>query len=211
MSTQISLKNFIQLSDLGLPMPTSSVPTTQSMAAPAPAMISEIEMLQDGLELIKRWEGLELNAYPDPATNGLPITIGYGCTRYDDGSPINMGDRITQAQADVMLMNQAKKDFLPSLQKIPYWHEMSPRQKGALLSYAWNMGAGFVGDTANFATINRALSTKEWTAVPEAFMLYVKGGGRVMLGLKRRRHSEACLWQGKSPEEAFSLGMQLMI
>ena len=208
MATSIAIENFIRPSDLGLSVPSGSESGTQSK--PRVATPSEIEMLGDGLALIKRWEGLELEAYPDPATNGPPITIGYGCTRYNDGSPIKLGDRITKAQADAMLIDQAKRDFLPSLQKIPYWPEMSPRQKGALLSYAWNMGAGFVGDTANFATINRALSSKEWTAVPEAFMLYVKGGGRVMLGLKRRRHSEACLWAGKPPEEAFNAGMALM-
>ena len=208
MATSILKENFIRPSDLGRTSPSPS--SAQPLSSSASNEMSEIEMLRDGLELIKRWEGLELEAYPDPATNGPPITIGYGCTRYNDGSAIKMGDRITQIQAESMLMDQAQQDFLPALQKIPYWHEMSPRQKGALLSYAWNMGTGFVGDVANFATINRALSKKEWTVVPDAFMLYVKGGGRVMLGLKRRRHSEACLWQGKSPEEAVAAGMALM-
>lgn len=204
MAMKISMQNFIQASDLGLPM--TGIPIA-SQSSPEP--MSEIEMLKDGLELIKRWEGLELEAYPDPATNGPPITIGYGCTRYNDGSPIKLGDRITLEQADSMLMDQVQTDFLPSLQKIPYWNEMSPRQKSALLSYAWNLGAGFVGDTTNFATINRALTSKEWTMLPEAFMLYVKGNGRVMLGLKRRRQSEAYLWKGKSSDEAFALGMAI--
>ena len=204
MATTLSMKDFIRPSDLGLPI--TGMPAASQ---PRPDPMSEIEMLKDGLELIKRWEGLELEAYPDPATHGPPITIGYGCTRYNDGSPIKLGDRITQEQADSMLMDQVQRDFLPSLHKISYWNEMSPRQKGALLSYAWNLGAGFVGDTTNFATINRALTSKEWTKVPEAFMLYVKGNGRVMLGLKRRRHSEACLWKGQSPDEAFASGMAL--
>ena len=210
MTTSISLNNFITPSDLGLPVTNKSmVPSPNTEKGPAP-QLSEVDMLQEGLELIKRWEGLELEAYPDPATNGLPITIGYGCTRYDDGSLIQMGDRITQHEANSMLKDQVQKDFLPALQKIPYWNEMSPRQKGALLSYAWNMGVGFIGDTDNFATINRALTNKDWAAVPEAFMLYVKGGGRVMLGLKRRRHSEGILWQGQSPNNAHSAGVALI-
>ncbi|MEE4411931.1 lysozyme, partial [Serratia sp. C2(2)] len=32
------------------------------------------------LMLIKRFEGLSLQAYPDPATGGKPWTIGYGHT-----------------------------------------------------------------------------------------------------------------------------------
>ena len=208
MTTTIHLKNFIRAEDLGL-SPASQPHFPPMIGSSQSPIMSEIDLLKDGLYLIKQWEGLELDAYPDPATNGPPITIGYGCTRYGDGSPIKMGDRITQAEAESMLMEQAQKDFLPALRKIPYWNEMSPHQKGALLSYAWNMGAGFVGDANNFATINRALTNKEWTAVPEALMLYVKGGGRIMLGLKRRRYSEACLWQGQSPEDAYRSGMAL--
>ena len=164
MTTTIHVKNFIRAEDLGLSSASHSHLSSPPMGATQSPLISEIEMLKDGLHLIKRWEGLELEAYPDPATNGPPITIGYGCTRYSDGSPIRMGDRITQAKAESMLMAQAQTNFLPALRKIPYWNEMSPRQKGALLSYAWNMGAGFVGDVENFATINRALTNKEWTA-----------------------------------------------
>jgi len=195
MSSEIPLNKFIQPSDLGLK--EQSVNQDQSTSD------TTTSDLDDGVELIKLWEGLELEAYPDPATKGPPITIGYGCTRYDNGSAIKLGDKITKAEAESMLIKQLLRDFLPSLQKIPYWREMSPNQKGAILSYAWNMGAGFVGDTDNFGTINRELSNKKWSAVPDALMLYVKGGGRVMLGLKRRRYAEALLWKGEAPSEAY--------
>ena len=33
-----------------------------------------------GLDLIKRFEGLKLAAYPDPGTGAEPYTIGYGHT-----------------------------------------------------------------------------------------------------------------------------------
>jgi lysozyme len=36
---------------------------------------------QRGIDLIKRFEGLRLTAYPDPSTGGDPWTIGYGTTR----------------------------------------------------------------------------------------------------------------------------------
>ena len=199
MSGTIALKDFIQLPDLG-----GSPPPVDHSPPPNP-----IDQLGEGIELIKRWEGLELEAYPDPATRGEPYTIGYGCTRHNDGTPVQLGERVTQAEAELMLVHQIEQDFLPSLETIPHWSEMQPAQQGALLSYAWNMGAGFVGDYDNFATINRALSSRDWEAVPEAFMLYVKGGGRVMLGLKRRRYSEAMLWQGKDAATAYEMGISL--
>lgn len=201
MSGHIALNDFIKPSDLGLPDPEGSSPIQ------APSQISQI---QAGLELIKRWEGLELSAYPDPATNGKPYTIGYGCTRHNDGSPVQLGETITAEQAESMLVHQVEQDFLPSLQRIPHWAEMASHQKGALLSYAWNMGAGFVGDRDNFATINRALDSKDWEAIPAAFMLYVKGGGRVMLGLKRRRHSEAEVWKGKTATVAYQSSLSII-
>ncbi|NJN24304.1 MAG: lysozyme [Acaryochloridaceae cyanobacterium RL_2_7] len=67
-----------------------------------------------------------------------------------------------------------------------------------------------MGDRENFATINRALSNKDWGAVPDAFMLYVKGGGRVMLGLKRRRFSEAKLWEGQTAALAYGAGLAIL-
>lgn len=44
-----------------------------------------------GVELIKKFEGLSLDAYPDPKTGGKPITIGWGSTRKRDGSPFKLG------------------------------------------------------------------------------------------------------------------------
>jgi lysozyme len=203
-ASSISLNTFITPSDLGL------TPTATSGQSSSNAASSWVKELEEGIELIKLWEGLELEAYPDPATKGPPITIGYGCTRKNDGSAIHLGERITEAEAEAMLNHQLERDYLPALQKIPFWNEMFPYQKGALLSYAWNIGVGFVGDTDNFATINRVLSNKNWADVPDAFMLYVRGGGKVMLGLKRRRFSEACLWEGKHAHEAYERGIAVV-
>jgi hypothetical protein len=38
--------------------------------------------LQAGIDLIKEFEGCELEAYPDPGTGGVPWTIGWGLCRY---------------------------------------------------------------------------------------------------------------------------------
>ena len=201
MSDNIPLDQFIQPSDLGILPPNQVDDQSESL--------SSSDALNDGIELLKLWEGLELSAYPDPATNGPPITIGYGCTQYENGAPIKMGDTITEAQAESMLRNLIERDYLPSLREIPYWDEMSARQKGALLCYSWNMGPGFVGDIANFRTINTVLANRDWSAVRNALMLYTKANGQVMLGLKRRRHSEACLWEGQSAHDAYAAGTSL--
>jgi lysozyme len=146
-----------------------------------------------GVELIKEFEGCHLKAYYDPLTGGLPITIGWGSTRRKDGSRFMIGNRITQDEADDLLYFQLRREFLPSLQKIPHWNEMNENQKGALLSFAYNLGAGFYG-SSNFNTITRVLKEKNWDEVPNALYLYRNPGSNVEAGLARRRKAEGKLW-----------------
>ena len=145
------------------------------------------------MNLIKKFEGCHLNAYPDPLSGGLPITIGWGSTKDFDGTPFKMGRVITQKYADTLLEFDLKNRFLPMLQKIPYWNEMNENQQGALLSFAYNLGAAFYG-SSNFNTITRVLKNKEWTKVPDALYLYHNPGTKVEAGLKRRRVAEGKLW-----------------
>jgi len=143
-----------------------------------------------GIELIKKWEGLRLNAYLCPAK--VP-TIGYGCTRLG-GKPVKLGMRLKdEEEADKILRFQISMDFLPQLQSIPVWRSLNRDQQGVLLSFAWNLGAGFYG-SKGFETITRALDN-DLSAVPDALMLYVKGGGKTLQGLVNRRTDEANLWR----------------
>ena len=54
-------------------------------------------------DLIRKYEGCKLKAYPDPATGGLPITIGWGSTKKPDGSNFALGEEISQEVADMLL------------------------------------------------------------------------------------------------------------
>ena len=148
---------------------------------------------QCGVDLIKEFEGCHLNAYPDPLTGGLPITIGWGSTKDFNGTPFKLGRKITQEYADKLLMFDLEQRFLPSLQKIPHWNEMTDGQRGALLSFSYNLGAGFYGGD-NFNTITKRLKNKEWDSVPDALYLYRNPGTNVEKGLARRRVAEGKLW-----------------
>ena len=146
-----------------------------------------------GIALIKEFEGCHLHSYPDPLTGKLPITIGWGSTKDFDGSPFKIGKVITQKYADTLLEFDLKNRFLPALQKIPYWNQMNDNQRGSLLCFAYNLGAGFYGHP-DFGTITRVLKNKEWSKVPEALKLYRNPGTNVEAGLLRRRVAEAKLW-----------------
>jgi len=156
----------------------------------------ENTQLTEGINLIKEFEGCKLQAYPDPKTGAAPITIGWGSTRRPDGTTFMLGQRITQHQADEYLDYDIRYRFIPELEKIPYWSEMNVNQRGSLLSFAYNLGAGFYNGVG-FNTISRNLREKDWKAIPETLKMYRNPGTNVEAGLLRRRIAEGNLWSKK--------------
>jgi GH24 family phage-related lysozyme (muramidase) len=187
------LEDTVDWADIYRGKKTSAGSAPAAPAASAPVSGGDgVPMM--GIKLIKEFEGCHLSAYPDPLTGGLPITIGWGSTRDKNGKPFQMGDKITQAEADELLISQCKNQFIPALQKIPHWNEMSDGKRGALLSFAYNLGAGFYGGD-NFNTITKRLKNKEWDLVPDALYLYRNPGSNVEAGLARRRKAEGEAWK----------------
>jgi hypothetical protein len=81
---------------------------------------------------------------------------------------------------------------------------MSGNKQCALLSFAYNLGAGFYGSTG-FETISRCLRERDWAAVPAAMELYRNPGTPVEAGLLRRRRAEGRLWAGDQQQEPAKL------
>ncbi|MBD2145334.1 peptidoglycan-binding protein [Sphaerospermopsis sp. FACHB-1194] len=146
-----------------------------------------------GVALIKEFEGLYLKAYPDPLTGGKPITIGWGTTRKKNGGEWKLGETITKAEAEELLMLQLENSYLPTLEKIPVWDVLNVNQQGALLSFGYNLGANFYG-AKNFESITRVLKNQQWNEIEETFVKYRNPGSSVEAGLRRRRLAEAKLF-----------------
>lgn len=104
-----------------------------------------------------------------------------------------IGNTITKEEAEKLLVYQLNKEFLPALQKIPYWNEMNEEMQGSLLSFSYNLGANFYGSNG-FNTISRNLREKDWKAIPKTLELYRDPGSKVEKGLLRRRIAEGKLW-----------------
>ncbi|MEO1210270.1 MAG: peptidoglycan-binding protein [Cyanobacteria bacterium J06638_20] len=162
---------------------------------------------QSGIALIKEFEGLHLEAYPDPLTQAEPYTIGWGSTRRKNGSPFYLGERITRAEADDLLFWQVEQYFLPALSRIPRWSTFTESQAGAILSFAYNLGAGFFG-SSGFQTITRVLEEADWANLEYALTLYRNPGSNVEEGLLRRRVSEAAVFLSATPDFALSTAGQ---
>ncbi|KYC42301.1 lysin [Scytonema hofmannii PCC 7110] len=146
-----------------------------------------------GVELIKRFEGCFLDAYPDPLTKREPITIGWGSTKKRDGSAWRLGESISQKEADELLMLQLEKNYLPDLVKIPCWGELNPHQQGALLSFGYNLGSKFYG-ALGFDSMTKVLKNRDWSKIRETFIKYRNPGTNVEKGLLARRQAEAELF-----------------
>lgn len=149
--------------------------------------------LAPAIKLIKEFEGCYLRAYPDPLSGSEPWTIGYGTTRYQNGVKVQRGDQITVIEADLLLRQEIDRIAAKLATTVPFWKGMGDNQRCALISFAYNLGADFVG-LAGFETITRCLRDKDWAAVPAAFELYRNPGSNVEAGLLRRRRAEGKLW-----------------
>lgn len=137
-----------------------------------------------GVDLIKKYEGFRSRAYPDPGTGGKPWTIGYGSTTWEDGRPVKSGDTITKEKAEALLVNWLNKNVKPKLTGL----RLKPGQQAAIESLVYNVGTGFFRSNC-FAGIKE----KDWGKVYNNWD-WIKGGGKVLPGLIKRRSEELYLF-----------------
>ena len=131
---------------------------------------------QQGINLIKRFEGCRLEAYKCPAGKW---TIGYGHT-----AGVKRGDKITQDMADNWLRFDLKI-FESHVEGIAP-KGLNQNQFDALVSFTYNCGV------RNLKTLckNRTLAQ-----IGSAILLYNKAGGKVLQGLVNRRKAEKELFE----------------
>lgn len=130
-----------------------------------------------GIDLIKCYEGLRLEAYKAVSTEKF-YTIGYG--HY--GADVKRDDTITKYKAEELLKADLKKfeNAVTALNRT--WTQ---NQFDALVSFAFNCGA---------ANLKRLVADRDNLQIADAFLLYNKSGGKVLNGLVRRRKAERSLF-----------------
>lgn len=139
-----------------------------------------MEVSQNGINLIKEFEGCRLTAYQDSV--GV-WTIGYGHT-----SGVYAGMTIGQEQADSFL----KSDVEAHARYITTYvtHSLSQNQYDALASFCFNLGAHILKDSTLAAYLNQG----NWTLAANEMKAYVNAGGVPLEGLIRRRNAEVTLF-----------------
>ena len=151
------------------------------------ARIGTDDWLPHALSLIKQFEGCRLTAYPDPGTGGDPWTIGWGST----GPGIAKGMTWTQAQADQRLVEDVSK-FAAGVDKALAGAAVTTKQKGALVSFAYNVGLANLGSS----TLLKKHRAGDYAGAAAEFAKWNKAAGKVLPGLTRRRAAEAAMYAG---------------
>ncbi|MBE7381978.1 MAG: lysozyme [Leptolyngbya sp. SIO1E4] len=160
------------------PKPPSSTPS------PSPSGNTS-QISDDGLRIIKGFEGLELRAYQDSV--GV-WTIGYGHTAAAGPPDVYAGQTITNAEAETIL----KRDLgvfergVRDRVKVP----INSDQFSALVSFSFNVGLGALSNS----TMLRKLNAGDYQGAANEFPRWVKAGGRTLQGLVRRRNAEQALF-----------------
>ena len=142
----------------------------------------------NGTSLIKEFEGFVANAYLCPAK---VWTIGIGTTIYPNGVKVKKGDKCTLEQALEYLQHDLKsfEKTVNESVKVP----LSQNQFDALVSLAYNIGSGAFKNS----TLLKKLNAKDYAGAADQFLVWNRGGGKVLKGLVRRREAERALFLKK--------------
>ena len=138
-----------------------------------------MKVSEEGVALIKKYEGCRLHAYKAGPTEKY-YTIGWG--HYSEW--VKPDKEITQEQADALLMDDLAK-FEQHVNIYNNKYHFTQNQFDALVSFAFNVGS---------ITQLTQKGTRTIRQISAAIPKYVKSGGKVLSGLVRRRIDEQKLF-----------------
>lgn len=135
-----------------------------------------------GIELIKDSEGFYPSPYLCPA--GKP-TIGFGSCFYEDGTAVSLNDPpITEEEATQLLHNTLVQyeEAVDRLVKV----NLTQGQFDCLTDFSYNVGI----NAFKSSTLLKLLNNSDYDGACNELSKWVKGGGRTLPGLVKRRKKE---------------------
>lgn len=129
---------------------------------------------ENGLNLIKSFEGVRLTAYRCPAGKW---TIGYGHTKR-----VKKGMYISEEVATHFLIEDVQR-VEPTINSYDDIYHWTQNEFDALASFAFNCGIGNLKKLLKYGQRTKS-------QIADAILLYNKANGRVLRGLVRRRKAE---------------------
>jgi lysozyme len=149
-------------------------------------MNDDLKTSQEGISLIKSFEGCELSAYRCSAN--VP-TIGYGHT-----AGVSDGDTCTLEEAEQMLT----EDLVEFENYVKKYVEtdLEQNQFDSLVAWVYNLGPKNLSES----TLLKELNAGNLEEVPRQMKRWNRAGGQVLDGLIRRREAESRLFKGEAWE-----------
>lgn len=142
------------------------------------------EISQEGIDLIKQFEGLRLQSY---RLEGEKFwTIGYGT----HNSSIYEGQVITEKEAEELLMEEVNKATKQVLEYCEYL-DLTQNELSALVSFTYNTGFGNLQKLTGY-------QSRDKKEISEKILNYTKSESEANRnGLKKRRAAEKELFEKK--------------
>ena len=145
-------------------------------------------MTDEGLDLIKLYEGYSSSPYLCPAQHW---TIGYGAIWGMDNKRVTEAHPdINEDQADYLLRRDVKKAELAVLRHIRV--PLEDGQFNSLCSFVFNLGSGALQSS----TLRRKINRGDYIGAADEFPRWVYAGGRRLKGLIKRREHERAMFLG---------------
>lgn len=144
-----------------------------------------------GLQIIKEFEGLHLKSYPDVGYGWDRATIGYGHTSAAGSPLVVQGMTISEQEAERILSADLRK-FERAVNKL-VTAPLTSNQFSALVSLVFNIGP----EAFKASTLLKKLNAHDYKGAAYEFHRWNKSGGKVLMGLIRRRNAETSLFSAK--------------
>jgi lysozyme len=139
-----------------------------------------------GQKFLSAVEGVKYVAYKD--TGGV-WTIGRGITKYEDGTKVKAGDKITVEREQKLFMNTLNA-YVNNVNKTVK-KSLTQNQFNALVSFCYNVGTTQFNSSTLLKKVNANPNDPE---IRNQFMRWVFDNGKKITGLVNRRKKEADLY-----------------
>lgn len=150
-----------------------------------------MKISRNGINNIVKYEGIRLKPYLCSAN--IP-TIGIGSTRYEDGTRVKMTDKSITLERVYELFYKTIEVYENVVNKV-IKSNINQNQFDALVSLCYNIG----GSNFSISTlVKRVNKNPNDATIKDAFLMWNKGGGKVLKGLIKRREDEAQLYFDKN-------------
>jgi lysozyme len=157
-----------------------------------------MKLSEQGIKLIKSFEGLRLAAYRDIA--GV-WTIGYGSTCYHDGRAVKSGDKLANETEAAILFGNTLGQYEEAVNKYVAVL-VTQNQFDTLVSFTYNTGT----HALKASTLLKKLNEKDYLGAANQLLLWIKitdpqTGQKVeSVTLKARRSAERKLFLSPTAE-----------